>query len=65
MGVMCEGASGSADGDERGAGGTVVVGCATFEELDDKLRFLEEEFRDCASVVLCAEGGGFVKEFFG
>ncbi len=35
------------------------------EELDDELWFLKEEFRDCASVVLCAEGGGFVEEFFG
>ncbi len=30
----------------------------------NNLRFLKEEFRDCASVVLCAEGGGFVKKFF-
>ena len=62
---MYEGASGCADGGERGAGGAVVIGCATFQELDDKFWFLKEELRDCASVVLCAEGGGFVEEFFG
>ncbi len=62
---MYEGASFSANGGERGARGAVVVGCAAFEELDDKFWFLKEEFRDCASVVLCAKGGGFVEEFFG
>ncbi len=65
LGVMYEGASVSADGGGRGARSAVAVGCAALEELDDEFWFLKEEFRDCAEVVLCAEGGGFVEEFFG
>ena len=52
LGVMCEGASVSADGGERGARSAVAFGCAALEELDEELWLLKEEFRDCAGVLL-------------